>query len=59
MYWTSKQKKPEKYMKHVIFSVQIAMVGKICFGSGKSQGIFFIPMCGNPATDIKKNYGIL
>ena len=46
-------------MKHVMFSVQIAIVGEICFGSGKGQRISFIPMCGNPATDIKKNYGIL
>ena len=41
-------KKPEKYVKHVMFFVQISMfrVSEICSRSGKRQEIYFIPMCG-------------
>ena len=39
-------KRPEKYVKHVVFSVQLPMfkVSEICSRSGKSQGIFFVLM---------------
>ena len=46
--------KPENYVKHVMFSVQMAefKVSEILLlvreKSGKNQGIFFILMCGNP-----------
>ena len=48
--------KPENYVKHVMFSVQMAEfnVSEILLlvreKSGKNQGIFFILMCGNPVT---------
>ena len=36
------KKKPDKYVKHFTFSIQIVMfkVSKICPRSGKSKGIF-------------------